>query len=510
MLAKKVETFPGNIALSHKLAYKYLEGDESLKDFFEYYPPNLENAARLAHRLSSMVFPREMIGKRALEYAISCGAAEQSIENARILADSKTLVIVTGQQPGLLTGPLYTIYKAITAAKLSSVLSAELSVPVVPVFWNGSDDHDLEEVCHFNYPHASGPRRIGFPHPSERRMMSYYFPDNANDIFKDISFIDDECIDFMKFQEQESLSRHFSRLMFWLLRDFGLVILEPWQFRDFNSPLVKIDFENHAGISGELDRTAEKLGAIGFDAQIKRENKVMNYYLIENGVRRIVDQGQALPDHVYEQTSLNVVLRPSLQHKILPVLAHVAGPGEIGYHAQMKTIQALLNTYQPIIWPRQSFTLIEPSIEKIINKFSFKTEQIFQSVDRIKTALPKPDNLETEFRDIQQRIENMMDDVFKKASYVERTLDEPARKTRQNITSLLEKFKGKTLSAWQKKQGLDEEHLQRMHYHIMPRNIHQERYYNIFYYINSFGHSLVDDFYKLCEPVEFLHKVMYL
>src|SRR5262245_54470482 len=46
--------------------------------------------------------------------------------------------IITGQQPGLLTGPLYTVLKAITVIRMAR----EFGEKSIPVFWIASDDHD--------------------------------------------------------------------------------------------------------------------------------------------------------------------------------------------------------------------------------------------------------------------------------------------------------------------------------------------------------------------------------
>src|SRR3977135_992287 len=59
------------------------------------------------------------------------------------LAAGEVLAITTGQQPGLFTGPLYTVYKALSAVALAQRLERERGVPVVPVFWGAGDDHDF-------------------------------------------------------------------------------------------------------------------------------------------------------------------------------------------------------------------------------------------------------------------------------------------------------------------------------------------------------------------------------
>ncbi|OPZ87387.1 MAG: hypothetical protein BWY76_00491 [bacterium ADurb.Bin429] len=70
------------------------------------------------------------------------GAGEAALANVRRLANPATPVVTVGQQPGLLTGPLYTVYKAITAISLARRHGG------VPVFWVGADDDDRAEIDH--------------------------------------------------------------------------------------------------------------------------------------------------------------------------------------------------------------------------------------------------------------------------------------------------------------------------------------------------------------------------
>src|SRR5260370_9287416 len=80
------------------------------------------------------------------------------------LAAGDVLAVTTGQQPGLFTGPLYTIHKALSAIALAQRLERERRVPVVPVFWVAGDDHDFVEANPTAFLNsAGGLTRIGRP-----------------------------------------------------------------------------------------------------------------------------------------------------------------------------------------------------------------------------------------------------------------------------------------------------------------------------------------------------------
>ena len=74
------------------------------------------------------------------------GAPPEARASASLLADPRTVAIVTGQQAGLFGGPLYTLLKAVTAIQLARQVQRDHGTPAVPVFWVDAEDHDWEEV----------------------------------------------------------------------------------------------------------------------------------------------------------------------------------------------------------------------------------------------------------------------------------------------------------------------------------------------------------------------------
>ena len=80
------------------------------------------------------------------------GASAESLEVLDSIRTGRGVFVVTGQQPGLLGGPLYTLYKVATAVDLARWMREEFAIPTAPLLWNASDDVDFSEVATAVFP----------------------------------------------------------------------------------------------------------------------------------------------------------------------------------------------------------------------------------------------------------------------------------------------------------------------------------------------------------------------
>jgi hypothetical protein len=145
--ALRVERLPfGSVPGQSRLFLEHLADPTSLRRF---YP----EAVRFHHELSgrkSRVLEHQATDRAALCDALAAanerwGASAPTQDNVRRLRSPDSVAVVTGQQTGLFTGPLYTLYKALSAVKLAACLTAR-GTEAVPVFWMATEDHDWEEV----------------------------------------------------------------------------------------------------------------------------------------------------------------------------------------------------------------------------------------------------------------------------------------------------------------------------------------------------------------------------
>src|SRR5579864_5438894 len=109
----------------------------------QFYRHNPHDPAAIQEAAAEMRYPDD---RRAAMVRALAGQNGET-ETLRKLAEPGTVAIVTGQQVGLFSGPAYTIYKAITAARVAREMT-DRGIPAVPIFWLATEDHDFDEVNH--------------------------------------------------------------------------------------------------------------------------------------------------------------------------------------------------------------------------------------------------------------------------------------------------------------------------------------------------------------------------
>ena len=129
-----------NIPGTRELFGDYLYHFQRVSNF---YPHDFSRWDELVGAARQMQFPPE----RRAQIVAALRAGNPESASLDQLAQPGTVAVVTGQQGGLLSGPAYTVYKALTAVKITRQLQQE-GVRAVPVFWLATEDHDLAEVDH--------------------------------------------------------------------------------------------------------------------------------------------------------------------------------------------------------------------------------------------------------------------------------------------------------------------------------------------------------------------------
>lgn len=325
----------------------------------------------------------------------SFGAGQETLRNIGRIRDGARAV-VTGQQVGLLGGPLLTLLKAATAIARARQVTAASGVEHVPVFWLATEDHDLEEIDQVALLTKTSVETLRLPRPdlhSSAPVGDLALGDGAE------AMLDQACellgyspvCDLLRecYAEGVTFAGGFARLMTRLFAAHGLVVLDA-SGRDFHAlgaATLRYAIEHAPELESALLARSAALEAAGYHAQVLVKPATSLLFLVSTTNGSITRQPlRRLPDGSWkvgtgasarsitatellaiaaespERLSPNALLRPVFQDTLLPTTAYVGGPAEIAYFAQSAVLyEAILGRVTPVI-PRLSATILEPSV----------------------------------------------------------------------------------------------------------------------------------------------------
>ncbi|NIA07582.1 MAG: bacillithiol biosynthesis BshC [Actinobacteria bacterium] len=364
---------PQQVYPSRLIYQDYLAHSEKLTSFYRCYPANEQVLSARIGELASVGITREKLSQALVEYNREISASPATLRNARSLADPQTLAVVTGQQPGFAGGPLYTLYKAVTAIKLAQHLSRSTGRNVVPVFWIASEDANLREVNRVAWIDRQGRfRKIRANLPHTRRQICTLRTDQA------VLTAFNELMDLLPAtefrspwqqlyqpQENEPWGRWFGRIYAQLFAEYGLILLEPHIVYPHAGEIFGRIFSRFGNLQQTFDSSTAALAEQGYTPQISPKSRV-TLYTVRDGQRWPLTSPPA--DYTPADLSCSVMFRSVVQDFLLPTVAYVAGPGEIAYFAQLTGLYKQLDVPMPVVWPRSSMTLLAPDIARLLAK----------------------------------------------------------------------------------------------------------------------------------------------
>lgn len=323
-------------------------------------------------------------------------AVEQNLER---FARTDSLVVIGGQQAGWLTGPLYTLYKAVTVIQLAEREEQRLGRPVIPVFWIAGEDHDWDEVNHIHLPHPSGLKRVLFPlEVTGRRSVGKIRP-GADRLLCGIERVIRALPDTVHkpallqslrdtVWEEDSFVRSFARFMHRWFGPYGLLMIDSSDpaLRALEVPFFRWLLENGLQVTAAVEEKAHQLREANMPPAVDLHPEKAHLFVEVDGERHALYRGG---DHFYSREggrwsgadlirllqesphrfSNNVITRPLMQEWLFPTLATVLGPGEIAYWGLLKKAFEVAGLQMPILYPRIHATLIGRRQEKWLNHY---------------------------------------------------------------------------------------------------------------------------------------------
>ena len=391
----------------------FLNAPERVRRF---YPVDFRDPAACARAGQTRDYPAS---RRAAMVSIMRRQAEgwgllaASRESLAKFERPETLAVVSGQQPGLFGGPLYTIYKAATAVAFAQNLEKATGRPVVPIFWIASDDHDFEEVRRaFIGDGAVETKEVAYPLEAAPRGVAVARVPLADPIL-DLIREADAALGGTQYREDvvnrlreayapgRGWTEAFARLAGGWVAPWGALVFDPAdrEAKRLALPVFEREIELN-GRSAEAARaTGEELQAAGYHAQIARTGGELNLFwhdehrealrVSEKGLFRLAESGREIRARELlekvrerpEDASPGVLLRPLMQDHLFPTAAYVGGPAEVAYWAQVNALYPLFGSSPPAVVPRAGATILEPKVQKILERFGISWEALAGDVE---------------------------------------------------------------------------------------------------------------------------------
>jgi len=547
------EITPADRFYYNRLFYDYIFNYDLLKSYFTH---DHRSTAGLRERMGEIKKNyddsyREKIVPIVEEMNLKLGAGKKTLENIGRLSKKETAIVIGGQQPGLFTGPIFIIYKIITVLKLSHYIQEKTGNPVIPCFWNASDDSSLDQADRLGIPgNQLNMVKLDTSAVNKSSRLSNISLDRDLylDIIKNIESLmpgrglDHEALAMLESSLEQQAALHsqgkiglaglFSRIILKLFSGWGIVIIDPADvsFKELGSDFLKWDIRNHEKISKSIREKGEMLKEAGYHAQLEPNKDVLDFFININDARtkiqinpggRFILGGKESPageilaaaNSDPASVSWNVALRPLIQDTIFPVAATVCGPGEVSYFAQLGGIYDMKGVSMPVIYPRFSATIIEPGTSRSMKKTEISTHTLALDKQDAEKMLLKNNTI----ADPEEIISGLEAEIISSIKGAEEKIikagNDPGSafdRIKRNLGNEVKVLSKKLFSALKKQNQLLVKSIDNIYGDLLPEGNLQERKINIFYYVSKYGSRTINTLYDAYMPSEKGHVFIYL
>ncbi len=536
-----------SIPAHQNLFIDYLEEFENIERFYSKNFRNMEQYLPHFQKLAEQERPhRALLSEILMTQYHGQKISKQTSANIDALASPKTIAVVTGQQLGIFGGPLYTIYKTITAIKLCSYLKDNFEeYHFVPVFWLEGDDHDFNEARSFSIlDNANNFISIKYDdgqleETNRGAIGELKFNDNLNFVFESLiaglreTEYKSSLVEFVRsiYQPGKTFLQSFRNLMISLFDDYGLVVFNPLDHavKRLLIPIFNKSITQFPEQSISLVERSAELEEV-YHAQVKV--KPINLFYIDENERLLIeptDTGElrlkgkrkkiSIEDmlnqleYTPEKFSPNVLLRPICQDYLFPTGFYVGGPAEISYFAQVSPLYRIHEIEEPFIYPRSSATIIEKGVHSVLEKHNLSFIDIFREEEELINKIVNASsdlNLEKLFADSSEEITEVMNSISERLTVLDKTLGDLTEKSKERIDQALEYLKTKALDSEKRKYEVSIRQLSKVRNVLFPNGNLQERELNWIYFANKYGMDLIKWLFNELTINKFEHQILEL
>jgi bacillithiol synthase len=452
----------------------------------------------------------------------SWGASSQTLENIGRLRRGAT-VVVTGQQVGLFGGPLFSLYKALTAVKLAHTATLD-GVECVPVFWLATEDHDLAEVNQVSIPGTDAVLEklvSAVQTTADAPVGSVTFGAEIQPLLEHTAQLlgDSEILTTLRdtYRPGETFGSAFAKLFTQLFAEWGVILLDasdPGLHR-VAAPIYRAAIERAGEIKDALLERGKELEAAGYHQQVKVTPPSALLFTLRHGTRvplhrhpsaadgdefvienetisqrELLDRIESLP----QDFSPNVLLRPVVQDYLLPTLAYTGGSAEVAYFAQAAVVyEKLLERITPIV-PRFSATLVEPKLQSLLDRYQVSLPDVFHGPEQLREQLAArmfSSELQSAFGNAETSLKKSLSAIRSALERLDKTLVDSAGNVESKMQHQLESLRARAARAELRQTEVLGRHAQLLSNALYPHKTLQERELSGIYFLSRYGKELL-------------------
>ncbi|MEP6703488.1 MAG: bacillithiol biosynthesis cysteine-adding enzyme BshC [Acidobacteriota bacterium] len=529
------------------LFLQYQSDPLSLK---KYYPSavtsHVDVASRIPEVLDAYAIGRGELCEILEDQNQKFGAGPETFAHIELLRRADTVAVLSGQQAGLFTGPLYTIYKALSAVRMAECLRGR-GMNAVPIFWAATEDHDFDEISKaFLLDSNSG--EVAFK--LDRSVDEMGVP------VGEIAIADPFAVNLQAGLDQlpeteftaelrkelaaiwapgQSLGVAFCSHIQRLFQKHGLVVVDPLDIRlkQLVAPIYAKAAERSDDIVDALLVRSRELDSDGYEPQVLITSDYFPlFYHTDEGARRAL---RRKPDGLYrvadtklefsrdeltklarnepQRFSPGVMLRPVVQDYLFPTVCYFGGGAEIAYFAQNSEVYRILNRPVTTILHRQSFTVVDAKHARTLERYDLDFTDLFRGYDEL-----LPDIVERFvnptgarlFADAEDNIGHELDRLDQELSKIDPTLAMNLATRRRKILYHIGALQKKFHRVQIERDEVVNRQLRSLFASLLPDGQLQERKLNVASFISRYGPYFIEWIYDSIELEERRHRVLYL
>jgi bacillithiol biosynthesis cysteine-adding enzyme BshC len=525
----------------------YLKKPQELR---KYYPNALNSHTELSRRvpevLENYTIDRNRLCDALLAMNQGCNTTEATLKSIEKLREPDCVAVVSGQQAGLFTGSLYTIYKALSAVKVAACLNGR-GIKAVPVFWIATEDHDFAEVATTHIIGQNG-HSVALKNDPSNRLEG--IPVGSVELDETISQTIAELFDALPNTEFSAELREliedswhagayygdaFAKMLTALLGQYGLIMLCPLSpaIKQLAAPLYVKAIEKSGEIVSALQARSRDLVENGYHAQVFIPDDYFPLFWqatdkTRHALKRTAEGRFKAKDFDREFTleeladlarreptrfSPNVVLRSVVQDYLLPTVCYFGGSAEVAYFAQSGETYRVLERPVTTIFARSSLTIVEPRERRTMETYNLQLTDLFED-QQVLLARFVEEFLNSEtarvFAETEETVNTSLHRLEQSLINAEPTLAESTARRRQKILYHVATLRRKYHQAELKKHEIARKRIEDLYAALYPKHGLQERSLNIASFYARHGKYAIDWIYNAVDPDEKRHQILFL